>query len=61
MSKQAIDSERAREGLKDVLLGLAQLHQSPAKVEKRIPKTFQNLRAEIRASVTLPSRRWIAG
>ena len=28
MSKQAIDSEKVREGLKDVLLGPAQLYES---------------------------------
>jgi type I restriction enzyme R subunit len=28
MSKQAIDSERVREGLKDVLLGPAQLYEA---------------------------------
>jgi type I restriction enzyme R subunit len=28
MSKQAIDSERVREGLKDILLGPAQLYES---------------------------------
>ncbi len=28
MSKQALDSERVRDGLKDILLGLAQLYEA---------------------------------
>jgi type I restriction enzyme, R subunit len=37
MSKQALDSERVREGLKDVLLGPAQLYEAlRAKAEQGV-------------------------